>query len=242
MKTQLYTRDLFDKLQPEESREQQRSIDVKNNGRLEELLKIYEEFSKPHSYTIRRYFLLEKNLGMRRGYDSEEIGKVAVLLEQYQNQVTFSNTSGLYLSALINTSPNQEFTLYTNNFDHFLHNLGYRLRENKKLVINGDIGVIGEEMKGGDIIIYGNAKDKVGKKMKDGSIIIYGNAQFPGVGQDMKGGHIVIKGDVNKNIPVGSGMKGGEIIVEGPIKPPLPLLIYKGKITWRGETLFENYE
>ena len=63
-----------------------------------------------------------------------------------------------------------------------------------RIVVEGNAGsYIGEKMAGGEIEIKGNAGDFVGTEMSNGVITIHGGCGF--VGGDMKGGEIRIGGD-----------------------------------------------
>lgn len=74
-------------------------------------------------------------------------------------------------------------------------------------------------MRGGTIIIHGNAGNELGCFMWEGLIKVYGNtAQFAGI--HMKNGTIIIMG--NSEGRAGAEMTGGKIIINGKIGEILP--------------------
>lgn len=74
-------------------------------------------------------------------------------------------------------------------------------------------------MKGGMILIHGNAGAEVGLGMKGGTIIIDGSCDImPGL--YMKGGTILVKGDCAGK--AGAGMTGGRVIIVGRTPSILP--------------------
>ncbi|MEM2213420.1 MAG: formylmethanofuran dehydrogenase subunit C [Candidatus Nezhaarchaeales archaeon] len=74
-------------------------------------------------------------------------------------------------------------------------------------------------MRGGTIIVHGNAGAEVGLGMRGGTIIVDGSCDImPGL--DMSGGTILIKGDCTGK--AGARMTGGRIIVAGRISTILP--------------------
>ncbi len=101
------------------------------------------------------------------------------------------------------------------------HFIGYRMGGGN-IVIHGSVrSYLGAKMKGGTIEVFGDAKhwigsklmgEKPGKGMKGGTIIVHGNAGSE-IGSGMKGGTIIIEGNAGDNI--GSYMVGGTIIIKG---------------------------
>ena len=81
-------------------------------------------------------------------------------------------------------------------------------------------------MKGGEIIIHGNAGDNIGTCILGGRISIKGNTgQF--LGFRMKGGEIIVEGNVGTR--VGAEMEAGKITIHGKIEEILPSFKKKGK-------------
>ena len=77
----------------------------------------------------------------------------------------------------------------------------------------------GKGMKGGTIIIHGNAGADVGWGMAGGTIVVEGSVgNF--VGADMVGGVVVVKG--GSGIYPGLGMVGGRIVIGGEVRAIVP--------------------
>ena len=164
-------------------------------------------------------------------YSSEDITYFLSELEKRPEKQ--SSKSGLFLSALINGSNENKFTIVTKNFAIPPNCLGYK-NLGKKIIIEGNVGNgIGDRMKDGEITVKGNAGDVVGRGMESGKIYVEGNAgDWAGwgirggeirvkgnvenyAGESMKGGMIIVEG--NAGDLVGEGMEGGEIVVKGNV-------------------------
>ena len=125
----------------------------------------------------------------------------------------FSLNAGTFISALMNYSPDIEFTIPTGNLPN-IDFLGYR--NSKSIIIEGDIGKhIGRYMTSGKIIIHGSAESYAASYMSGGRIIVMGDVT-DGAGLAMKGGFLVIEG--NAGASLGQGLRGGEIRVNGDIE------------------------
>jgi len=89
-----------------------------------------------------------------------------------------------------------------------------------EIVVKGDAGMhLGEEMRGGKITVYGNVLGWAGSMMKGGTIEIYGNAgdylgaPYRGSTEGMKGGKIIVHGNVGSE--AGAHMRKGLIKIYG---------------------------
>jgi formylmethanofuran dehydrogenase subunit C len=101
------------------------------------------------------------------------------------------------------------------------HYLGFRMKGGS-IEVKGNVRMwLGAEMAGGQIEVYGSAQDYVGacligkrgkKGMKGGTIIIHGNAGSE-IGFSMGGGTIIVDGNAG-SLP-GVGMMGGTILIKG---------------------------
>jgi len=78
---------------------------------------------------------------------------------------------------------------------------------------------LGKGMKGGTIVVHGNAGSEVGVGMERGMIMVEGGAGNL-VGSDMLGGTIVVKGCCG--LYPGAGMSGGRVIIGGRVGTILP--------------------
>jgi len=98
---------------------------------------------------------------------------------------------------------------------------GFKMRDGTIIVEGNARSWLGAKMRKGTIEVFGNAGDFVGAKlqgerpgrgMKGGMIIIHGNAGS-NIGAGMKGGAIIVEGNAGNLI--GTYMTGGSIAVEG---------------------------
>ncbi len=125
-----------------------------------------------------------------------------------------SGPAGLYISAMVNYCQDSFIALRVNAYGKPLHFLGYRLREGKKLLLNGNTGdFTGASLDGGELIIEGSVGNWCGAGMKKGLIEVMKSA----------------------GEKTGEWMKGGEIRVSGIIKGRSDYL-YGGKILELGRT------
>ena len=115
--------------------------------------------------------------------------------------------------------------------------IGHRL-EKGEIIVEGDGGAwVGQEMKGGRVIIKGNASI-VGKRMSSGEIVINGNALSEETGYEMSGGRIIVNGNVDN---VGTGMTGGKIIIHGNVTGSVGSGMKDGEITVNGNVTGSLY-
>lgn len=160
-------------------------------------------------------------------YSPAEVEKVSVLLAGFQGNGKFPASAGAFLSALVNSGKDGEFTLHIaypvaglcfgcrktvhikgNAGDEF----GYKLRKGACVTVEGMAGdKLGANMTGGTITIDGDAGAKAGFSMKNGLVLIKGDAgEF--VGFDMRGGTIILEGDASS---ISRTMLGGKICQKG---------------------------
>ena len=89
-------------------------------------------------------------------YSAKEIDEFSKNLSKFENKKNFER-SGLFLSALVNMSPDNNITLNIGNIGSKINYIGFR---NKKiLIINGDCGdFTGLDMNGGELRVNGRIK------------------------------------------------------------------------------------
>jgi formylmethanofuran dehydrogenase subunit C len=101
------------------------------------------------------------------------------------------------------------------------HFIGYRMKGGSITIRGSARNYLGAKMKDGNIEVFGNAGhwvgskligEKPGKGMKGGTIVIHGNAGSE-VGSGMGGGTIIVEGGTGNNI--GAYITGGTIVVIG---------------------------
>src|SRR5208283_2248609 len=147
---------------------------------------------------------------MKHGYSANDIEDFSIVLGEFQGGTCFSTKAGLYLSALINSSEEENFVVHTTAFAEPIISIGYC--NTKNITVIGDAGqYVGDDMEKGTIIVKGNAGDDVGWHMKGGSITIEGNAGEC-AGCHMRRGAIIVTGNADR---VGDHMRGGEIRING---------------------------
>lgn len=130
--------------------------------------------------------------------------------------------SGIYISAAINSSEEDFFTLpETENIEY----LGYK--NQKDIRIEGDVADIGSEMQEGEITVEGDVTGSAGHKMEDGEITVKGSTGRE-TGQKMQGGQILVEGDTG--IHLGKEMTDGEIVVEGHAEDSVGYQMEEGRI------------
>jgi formylmethanofuran dehydrogenase subunit C len=194
-----------------------------------QLISLYKKFEIDDPAAIEENYNKAIELISNLNYSSEDITEFSRNLIQIQDDPDFEYKAGIFISALINKSNEDEFKIVTKGSKSMSY-LGYK--NTKKIVIDGDAGdmlgykmsnqnskitvlgnagdSVGKEMNGGFIVVQGDAGDRIGEKMKNGSIIVIGDAGFV-VGKEMENGFIRIDGSARRG--VGYEMKGGQISI-----------------------------
>ncbi len=166
-------------------------------------------------------------------YSSNEIRSFSILLKEFEPGDWRFLHSGLFLSALINNSSEENFEILIKHLTQKIFYTGYK--NTKNILFFGHAGNgTGLKMKGGKLVVKGNGDDCVGKELSKGEIIIEGDL-LDGTGECMLGGKITVLGNTNndtghkmvdgiievrKNTGLHTGISsyGGEIHVEGKIE------------------------
>ncbi len=144
------------------------------------------------------------------GHSAEDVEKFMIALVGFQNEGNFSFKAGLFLSALINGSPDTGFVINTYHLSEPIHLLGYR--NTKDVVVNGGAGDgLGCLMDGGTMIVNGHVGDVLADRMKRGSITVNGNTGN-WAADEMEGGELHIHGVCTD---ISALFKGGKIYLGG---------------------------
>lgn len=154
-----------------------------------------------------------KALSLLKGlkYSSKDIETFSIALAEFQEEKDFEHRAGVFLSVLINSCKEKDFTIITKHLLKKTDCIGYL--NTKNITIYGDAGgYVGSDMGRGRILVKGSVGISAGLKMKGGELIIEGDSG-KWVGTEMTGGEITIKGDVGPE--VGTQMSGGKIYLEG---------------------------
>ncbi|VVC00701.1 Molybdenum-containing formylmethanofuran dehydrogenase 1 subunit C [uncultured archaeon] len=186
---------------------------------------------------------------------AEDVAKFSLRLGELWQADVDGRAAGLFISAMINTSKERTFEVFTSHLDGKVDCIGWSNR-GKEIVVRGDAGEgLGRYMRRGSIVAEGNAGDYVGLRMKGGrievkgdalrnagahktggDIIIFGNAGCD-AGLEMRGGLVHVMGNAGEYI--GSGMHGGILRVDGRAAK-LGRVIYGGDIFVGNDRIVEN--
>lgn len=137
------------------------------------------------------------------GHTASDVKEFSVAMSAFKEQNRFNWKAGMFLSALIASGRDEQFTIITTHLPN-IHHLGFR--NSKNIVIVGDAGdYLGTSMSGGRIDLDGNAAQMAALRMEGGTIRIHGNAGND-LGRAMKGGFVIVEGDAGSD--VGSPITG----------------------------------
>jgi len=226
--TRLHLADLFDGLH-EEEKQDFREFEVKDNPTLDAMLKRFENFlselkNTRTGLTTRDHYKICLNHISPKN-NPKEIQLFSIALQKYQN--IDQDMMGLYMSALMNTCPENVITIYADP----LNQLGYQ-NNDKQIKVKSDVGeLLGLQMQRGLIHLYGDSAWGLGQGMTGGKIIVEGNAG-QSAGMSMRGGEIYIKGDAS-DLP-GDEMKGGKILIKGNTGSHVGFVMQSGEIHIEG--------
>ncbi|MFH0860788.1 MAG: hypothetical protein V1921_06270 [Candidatus Altiarchaeota archaeon] len=225
-------------------------VDVVDKGMVDKALGVYRETMHMGNFTAHpeekhdEYHQSVLEATKDCNVNSATLGMVADILQSKdyveemerakgaQFRSVVSDKMGFFLTALIQNSEHSMFRIKaTKTMDY----IGYQLKGDKTIIVDGNVGVatgsqmeggtiivdgseqshLGSNMRGGFIHLKGNARDYVGTRMSGGEIIIDGNVGTV-VGREMTDGKITIGGNVESN--VGIEMSGGEIHIKGDVE------------------------
>ncbi|MFH0860785.1 MAG: hypothetical protein V1921_06255 [Candidatus Altiarchaeota archaeon] len=136
------------------------------------------------------------------------------LESRFPDEEGFGERLGIFLTALIEGSTHEEFTLRPTTL---LSDFGYQLEADKNITVEGDVG---------DNNFY---------RVKKAKIHVKGNAGDE-IGHDLDGGHILIDGDCGEGC--GRRMKKGKIEVGGKIENTYGCARYGGQVWEKGKKVY----
>ena len=180
---------------------------LKSKGEtLNKILTGYEELLKneakdlvwlmQYSTVIKAYSIAERGIEEIE-YTAEDIEEFCYALD-HSDQIPYLITgpAGVYVSTLCNHAKEEEITLHLRDLNVKINLLGYRLPNNKKLVIEGNVGdFAGIGLDGGELIVEGSGKNYTGAGMKQGKIYVRHNLGF-NTGHGMTGGQLIVGGRI----------------------------------------------
>ena len=156
----------------------------------------------------------DREIELDRNQNQREIGKFVLALPKPEGNMPefLGLTQGVYLSWLMNNSPDTSFTLQVQHLDGSLDSLGYN-NDGKVIRVIGNGGSqCGYFMVSGRLIIEGDVEDNLGSHLQGGLVEVRGNAGYA-PGHYMKGGELHIYGNAGED--VGRGSIGGKIFLHG---------------------------
>ena len=131
-------------------------------------------------------------------------------LPKFEKITGFDQIAGLFLSAIINSRKENDFTIDLSGIETPIDYVGYK--NTKNVVVNSDVGSsAGCSMEKGTLTIFGNAGSWLGDELKGGAILLHGNAEE--VGSEMTGGEITVNGNIQST----GTIYGGRVVVNGLI-------------------------
>ncbi len=227
----------------EQGDQEEKKIDVVRNPRVEEICRLYQlyfsQITEMYSHFQERYkeaYNLAYSKLNKITPTPQDITNFSLQLKDYENSLRFSEFTGIFLSALVDDSPDDTFEIFTEHLDTLLDGMGYKNKKNVKII--GSVGSsLGTNMKSGSLKVSGNAQYSVGDLMHNGTIIIEGNAE-DSIGEDMRNGSIIIKGNAGSYIGCGEkskGMKNGSILIKGNAEDVIGTYMNGGTIFIEGD-------
>jgi hypothetical protein len=220
----LRVEDLFDSLDKEQREPDDRKIEIKKSERLEEIIRGFEKALKIEVKNSEQgYNDLKKMIKFTP--TSKEITDFSILMSDYSDEFisdrdkdTFETNSGLYLSALINKSNEQEIIINTRHL-HLLPDYLGKYNNGKIISVNGDAGRhLGDKMLAGNIYAR-DARSFLGSFLTGGIIYVKNARKF--VGDYMQGGTIHIENiccSLSDQIHGGNIYHQGRLIVKDGVK------------------------
>jgi hypothetical protein len=198
---------IFHKFKEREEKEEVKNPIVKKNENVEKLKEVfkghldwYETYRMKKVTGISIEYSKALELIKEKGINctSKDIEEFSLELVAFEDHKEFKIGAGLFLSALINTSEDEEFIIHTRHLKKKINFLGYDTTKN--IVIERDAGDwLGEWMKkGSSITVNGDAGRWVGHGMYEGSKI-YFNGNYRSINNDIRhGSKIYHKGKLVK--------------------------------------------
>ena len=181
------TLDVIAGLSPEEEQQPEKRIEVAMTPELERILRGFEQVLTSHenlSFDEMLARLTPKQM------PAAIITEASVALGVYSTHEHFKYRAGVFLTALVNNSPDEEHTLFTRGYSQPPVSIANKLR--KKLTVHGTTGRYAGDYNQGELILAGNTGPWLGFG-NAGKIILTGDAgKFAG---QLNKGHITINGN-----------------------------------------------
>ena len=154
--------------------QEEREIEVVGTGNVEALCEAYEEYCEREISPWMLNQSICNELISELVYSSKDVTAFSIELAKYQQQKNFGYHAGSFLSSLMISSVENDFTIITTQLKNNIHWLGYNGNEN--------------------IRVIGNVGDHAGYNKRSGRMIIEGDTG--GLGNRMTGGEIHVSGEI----------------------------------------------
>ena len=242
--------DLFGQLRPEDEQEVRKATAHKSET-LEWLLKgfeIYSALAEVSKYRdvlppgVAQRIIRLKNVAISSG----DVTALSILLPNHytQNESEYHPTDfsrglvmGIYLNACIRKCTDNRIFVYTGNYGCFPEEIG-GANKDKQIIVVGDAGDrLGNNMVSGEIEVRGDVRgSQIAENMKGGVIRIRGCADVSRIGERMEGGEVYIS-----SVPEGANIFGllettskpDDTLISGPEKPG-------GTVYYQGKPIFSS--
>lgn len=167
--------DLLDKLDKEV---QQQITKLKvNDASLDKIIYCFEKSFKKYDHFCQHYYeyCIKSIKKQKIDYSKDDITKFSIYLSKYQDKKSFQTITGIFLSALINLSDENEFVVITEHFQKSIDLFAWK--NTKKITVLGSVGEhVGRNMHEGELLIKGNVERCIGSGIESGKIIVEGDA------------------------------------------------------------------
>ncbi len=233
---------VFGRLKPETVQEERKPLAVTESSSLKPLIELWNKHELmlgDEAWNYDEYYeKLSKEL-KDISYTAKEVEifcaiQLIVLREEKSSGSPFRLKAGIFLSALVNNGKDEDYKLQLSQLDEPLKYLGFQNQKN--ITIIGTVGHgCADHMKCGNIVVFGDVEGELGHFMKGGTVLIKGNAiksQTASIGSAMVGGKIIVEGNAEHG--VGFGMDGGEIMIHGNVGTNLGYHMTDGSIWVKG--------
>ena len=184
-----HAQDLFKGLISEDSQSEDKQIVIKGStlkniiNNFDYLIDEFDHMDYEHSEDLAYKIKIGAEFLAPRFCSSSDIHAFSKILGNYpEKKIKFKNsasyfvnlmqlTSGIYLSSLINKSPEEIFHIDTTRSNILPDSLGYK--NYKKIIVNGNLGnFLGHKMKDGEITVNGKVGFEFGNQMQGGALYI----------------------------------------------------------------------
>ncbi len=167
----------------EQNVQEESKILVVENPAVKEICLFYDEWDKKNN--IPEFLLDIYHRGIdclqAKQFTMKDVFDFSIFLKNYEQRKYFYRT-GFFLSALIQTSKEENFEVHTKHLHEKLNYVG-SFSEGKNLVVLGSSGFdTGHGLKSGRIIVKGDADTNLGASSEGGEIIVLGKIEDIGMG------------------------------------------------------------